>query len=121
MKIIFIAGPYFGNGDRSMIHDNIRHAEKYQIALANAGLGFFCPHNHTEHFEAKASADENFYRQLDMIFLRKTADAVLAIPGWETSSGSRAEIEYAKKIGLPVFFPESPDDLYEVMAWAKMA
>lgn len=121
MKIVFIAGPYFGNGDRSKIRDNIRHAEKYQIALANAGMGFFCPHNHTEHFEIKAKAGEDFYRELDMVFLDKTADAILAIPGWETSSGSRAEIEYAKKKGLPVFFPKSPNDLKEIADWAKEA
>jgi|GEM_PF-4299406 len=71
MKVIFIAGPYFGNGDKSKIQDNIRHAEQYQIALANAGIGFFCPHNHTEHFEIKATANEDFYRTLDMVFCKK--------------------------------------------------
>jgi hypothetical protein len=85
------------------------------------GLGFFCPHNHTEHFETKASAEENFYRELDMVFLRKIADAILAVPGWEKSSGSRAEIEFAKQKGLPVFFPKSPDDLGEITSWAREA
>lgn len=42
MKIVFIAGPYFGNGDKSKIQENIRNAERFQIALANAGIGFFC-------------------------------------------------------------------------------
>ena len=119
MKIVFIAGPYFGDGDRSKIQGNIRHAELYQIALANAGVGFFCPHNHTEHFEIKATANEDFYRALDMVFLQKIADAVMAIPGWKNSSGSRAEIAFAKQKGIPLFFPTSPDDLGEVVAWAK--
>jgi len=87
MKIVFIAGPYFGNGNKSRIKDNVRYAERFQIALADAGVGFFCPHKHTEHFEIKSKASEDFYRELDMIFLRKTADAIMAIPGWETSSG----------------------------------
>jgi len=119
MKIVFIAGPYFGDGDKGKIQGNIRHAEKYQIALANAGVGFFCPHNHTEHFEIKATANEDFYREMDMIFLRKIADAVMAIPGWETSLGSRAEIEFAKSKGLPIFYPQSPANLEEIIDWAK--
>lgn len=53
MKIIFIAGPYFSNGNLDKIEENIRCAESYQIALANHNIEFFCPHNHTEHFEKK--------------------------------------------------------------------
>jgi len=119
MKIIFIAGPYFGDGDREKIEGNIRNAEKYQIALANAKIGFFCSHNHTERFEVKATADADFYRAMDLVFLEKTADAMIAIPGWETSGGTRAEIEFAKSRRIPVFFPKSPEDLGEVIAWAK--
>jgi hypothetical protein len=121
MKIVFIAGPYFGEGDKSKIQGNIRHAEQYQIALANLGIGFFCPYNHTEHFEVKATADENFYRELDMVYLQKVADAIVAIPGWENSAGARAEIEFAKQKGIPVFYPSSPDDLDLIIGWAKEA
>ena len=35
MKIVFIAGPYTGDGTFEAIERNIREAEKYQIALAN--------------------------------------------------------------------------------------
>lgn len=119
MKIIFIAGPYFGEGDSDKIEKNIREAEKYQIALANQGIGFFCPHSHTEHFEKKAKAPENFYRELDMIFLKRIADAILLIPGWEQSKGVKAEVEWAKKNNLKIFFPKSPDNLEEIIKWAR--
>lgn len=119
MKIIFIAGPYFGNGDRANIEENIRHAEKYQIALANAQIPFFCPHNHTEHFEEKAAAPEDFYKEMDMEILQRASDAILAIPGWEKSSGARAELQWAKKNNIPIFYPESPDKLDEVIKWVK--
>lgn len=119
MKIIFIAGPYFGKGDSDEIEKNIREAEKYQIALANLGVGFFCPHNHTEHFERKANAPEEFYRELDMAFLERTADALLVIPGWETSEGVKAEINWARKNNLKIFFPKSSNDLEEIIEWAK--
>jgi len=43
MKIVFIAGPYTGDGTFESIERNIREAEKYQIALANKEIGFFAP------------------------------------------------------------------------------
>ena len=118
MKIIFIAGPYF-EGNSSKIEKNIREAEKYQITLANHGIGFFCPHNHTEHFEKKAKAPEDFYRKLDMVFLKKVADAILVIPGWEKSEGARAEVKWAKKNKMKMFFPKSPKNLREVIKWGR--
>lgn len=119
MKIVCIVGPYFSGGDPEKIEYNIRHAEQYAIALANRGIGFFCPHKHTEHFEVKAKAPESFYYELDMIFLRRVVDALLAIPGWEDSVGAQREVTYAKKHGIPVFYPNSPDDLDEIEKWAK--
>lgn len=119
MKIIFIAGPYFEDGNPDKIEKNIRNAEKYQVALANHNIGFFCPHNHTAHFQIKANASEEFYRKLDMAFLKRVADALLVIPGWETSKGVRAEIDWARKNNLKIFFPKSPGDLEEVINWAK--
>ncbi len=119
MKIIFIAGPYFEDGDSSKIEKNIREAEKYQIALADQGIGFFCAHKHTEHFEKKANAPEDFYRGLDMLILKRTADAILAIPGWEKSKGAKAEVEWAKKNNLKIFFPKSSNNLDEIIKWAR--
>ncbi|MFH1656223.1 MAG: DUF1937 family protein [Candidatus Nealsonbacteria bacterium] len=119
MKIVFIAGPYIGDGNKESIEKNIRNAEKYQIALANAGVGFFCPHNHTEHFQEKANAPEKFYRELDREILKRTCDGILVIPAWETSEGTRAEIEWAKKNNIPTFFPKSVDNLSEIINWSK--
>ena len=114
MKIVYIAGPYYGDGRRETIEKNIREAEKYQIALANHRIGFFCSHNHTEHFQEKAKAPEDFYYDLDFHILKNIADAILAIPGWENSKGARKEIDWAKENGLPIFYPKSPEDLKEI-------
>lgn len=119
MKIIFIAGPYFGDGKKETIQKNIRTAEQYQITLANAHIPFFCAHNHTEHFEEKANAPEEFYKGMDMEILKRACDAVLAIPGWETSPGTREEVAWAKENNISVFFPKSPANLDEVIAWAQ--
>ena len=117
MKIIFIAGPYFSGGNPEKIEENIRNAEKYQIALANAGVGFFCSHNHTEHFEQKAKAPEEFYKEMDMLILQRAADAIMAIPGWENSEGAKKEVAWAKENNFKIFFPKSPDDLKEIIKW----
>jgi len=121
MKIIYIAGPYIGNSSIESVERNIREAEKYQIALANKEIGFFCPHNHTEHFSTKkgATPPEKFYYELDLQFLKRTADAVLAIPGWENSWGTKREIAWAKKNGIKIFYPNNPDDIKEIIKWSK--
>lgn len=114
MKIVYIAGPYFGDGKKETIEKNIREAEKYQVALANKRIGFFCSHNHTEHFQEKANAPEDFYYELDSHFLENIADAVIAIPGWENSNGAKKEVEWAEKNNIPVFYPKSPKNLKEI-------
>ena len=120
VKIVFVAGPYIGDGSYQTIEKNIREAEKYQIALANQQIGFFCSHNHTEHFSHKgANAPEEFYYQLDLHFLKNIADAVLVVPGWESSFGTKREIATAKEIGLPIFYPKSPQDIDEIIKWSK--
>jgi len=121
MKIVFIAGPYTGDGTHDGIEKNIREAEKYQIALANHQIGFFCAHNHTEHFSSKkgAKAPETFYYELDLQFLKRMANAVLAMPGWESSWGAKREVEWAKENGLPIFYPKSPEDIQDIIDWAK--
>ena len=39
----------------------------------------------------------------DLEMLRR-CDAVLVVPGWEKSSGTRAEIAEANACGIPVFY-----------------
>ena len=121
MKIVFIAGPYTGDGTFESIERNIREAEKYQIALANREIGFFCAHNHTEHFSSKkgATPPESFYYELDFQFLRQVADAVLAMPNWEKSWGAKREVKWAKEKGMKIFYPKNPTDIEEIVDWAK--
>lgn len=119
MKIIFIAGPYFSDGNPEKIEENIRNAEKYQIALANQGIGFFCSHNHTKNFEQKAKASEDFYKEMDMLILQRAADAMIAISGWEDSPGAKNEVKWAKENNLKIFYPKSTEDLGEIIKWAK--
>lgn len=120
MKIVFIAGPYIGDGRLETIERNIRSAEEYAVALANRRIGFFCPHLHTHHFGSKADADETFYHRLDFHFLMR-ADGILMMPEWRTSGGARRERDWAIAKGLPVFYPQSPHDMRDIVAWNESA
>ena len=119
MKIVFIAGPYSGDGTVECIESNIREAERFQIELANRQIGFFCGHNHTEHFSTKkgSTASDDFFYELDLQFLFRAADAVLAMPGWEASLGARREVEWAQNKGMVIFFPRDPHDMEEIVEW----
>jgi len=100
----------------------VAEAEKYQIALINAGIGCFCAHTHTAyHYEKGSTALESFYYELDIIFLQRIADAVLAMPGWEDSRGAKKEVEWAKENNLPIFYPNSPEDINDIIEWSEKA
>lgn len=121
MKIVFIAGPYMGDGSYEIIERNIREAEKYQVALANHHVGFFCSHGHTGHFDNREdiAVPGDFYFNLGMRFLERAADAVLAMPGWEKSGGAKYEVEWALKNNIQVFYPKDIFDIEEIVKWAK--
>lgn len=122
MKIVFIAGPLTtgGDGSREYIVSNIDKAEQFQIALINQGIGVFCPHTHTQFPSEKGSiVPDAYYYELDLEFLKRIADAVVMLPGWEKSWGATNEEKIAKELGLPVFYPESPEKIEDVIAWHK--
>lgn len=123
MKIVFISGPLTTGWDgknREFILNNVQKAEAYQIALANQGVGAFCAHTHSSfHHEKGGTASENYYYELDMEFLKRSADAVLAMQGWERSKGAKAEVEWAKENGLPVFYPISHMNIQDIVGWAR--
>lgn len=122
MKIVFIAGPLTtgGDGSREYIASNIDKAEKFQITLINQGIGVFCPHTHTQfHTEKGSTAPDAYYYELDLEFLKRIADAVVMVPGWEKSWGATNEEKIAKELGLPIFYPESPDKIEEIIEWHK--
>jgi len=119
MKIVFIAGPYYGGGKLKNIDKNIREAESFAIALANRNVGFFGPHLHTARFELRTTAPEKYYKTLDMQILRRACDAVVAISGWKNSKGARAEVKWAKANHKKVFYPKSIADFDEIAVWAK--
>jgi hypothetical protein len=131
LKYVYIAGPYRGKTHdyRSYfeIQGNIRQAEEAFAALAQAGIGAFCPHTHSAHFEIKApDATPEYWYELDMKFLAH-CDAILMLPGWEKSKGSLAERRWAINRGkadshYPWKFQPDPMPVFysveEAIEWA---
>ena len=124
MKIVYIAGAYTGNNFEE-IDANIKKAEAFAVALANRGIGFFCPHLNTAHFETKSTATYEFYLEMNLAILDR-CDGMLLMPGWETSRGAMGEYLHVqsgnKNIKMFFPFPGLPGDtrvLDAIEKWAK--
>jgi hypothetical protein len=107
MKICYIAGPYTPHGDPEEayleVERNIARAREAAARLAQNGVGFFCPHLNSAHMEVMApNTNHDFWMAIDFRILA-VCDGLLLLPGWQSSQGSKQELEEAKRLGLPVF------------------
>lgn len=107
MKVVYIAGKYRGPTPWD-VEQNIRAAEEVAARVWAMGLVALCPHANSRHMEGVAS-DEHFLA--GTLELLRRCDAVVLVPGWDKSTGTRAEVTEARALGIPVFGLESGDDL----------
>ena len=82
------------------IAENVRSAERVGLMVANEGGMPLIPHANTSNFHGTCT--DGFWLDGTMELLRR-CDAVVLVPGHEASSGTRAEIAEANRIGIPVF------------------
>lgn len=105
MKNVYVAGRYRGKSEYE-VTQNIRAAEDVGVALLRAGHVPWIPHKAFAYLGG--AADDSVFLNADLWLMRK-CDAVVVVPGWETSSGTKAEIAEAEKRGIPVFYwPDTP-------------
>lgn len=119
MKIVYIAGPYNG-ADYLEIDDHINDARFAAALLANHGVGYFCPHLNSAHFEAiTPKVPETFWKALDLKLL-EACDGIYLLTRWQTSRGARAELDRAEELGLRVFREANwLLERDELIAWSK--
>lgn len=110
MKIVYIAGPFRGLTNYQ-IKCNVRRAEAAGLEVCKLGAMALIPHKNTEEFQGELP--DEFWLDGTLALLRRS-DALLAIEGWERSSGSRGEIGEANKLHIPVFYT-----IEEVRAWLE--
>jgi nucleoside 2-deoxyribosyltransferase len=103
MKVIYVAGPYRGNGDNS-VYENINMARKHARRLWLEGFAVFCPHANTFFMDGPDLPAKTFLDG-DMEILRR-CDAVYMLPGWSVSEGAKAEHAYAVWAGIKVIYGE---------------
>lgn len=104
MKRVYVAGAYSGS-DIVTCLKNIGRGEDYSARVFLMGHAPFCPWHDKDFVLRNWERDftvEDFYRY-SMAWL-EVSDAVLVIPGWEGSKGTRAEIERAHELGIPVHY-----------------
>jgi len=99
MRVIYIAGPFRG-ASAWAVHQNIERAEALAYQVWEAGFVALCPHNNTRHFDGTLTDEVWLKGDLELL---SRCDAVLTVPGWQSSRGTVAEVEYAQQLGLPVF------------------
>lgn len=113
MKVVYIAGPFRAESGWE-IEQNIRRAECLALEAWRAGFAVICPHTNTR-FYSGAAPDE-VWLEGDLEILRR-CDAVLLVPGWENSTGTRWEFAEAIKCGIHVF--DLLPDLVKHFQWPK--
>jgi nucleoside 2-deoxyribosyltransferase len=109
MKVIYIAGPYRAETVRGVV-ENIRLAESAALSIWRNGHVAICPHLNTALFDGACPDDVWLAGDLEIL---KRCDAVLLVGRWEQSKGTQAEIAFAAKNNIPVFW-----DYVEVVDWA---
>lgn len=110
MLVVYAAGP-FTSPDAKQRAAHVLTAQAAAVDLARAGFACYCPHANLGH--AFGAIDESTAAQINTTFLR-LCDALLLLPGWGNSLGTRIELIEARRLGLPVF-----QSIQEVRAWRR--
>jgi len=107
MKQVYVAGPFrdrnSGPDGRYNFYQQeryIRSAEAVAWQFWRMGFSVICPHLNTAPFQG--SLPDDVWLQGDLEQVRRSDFVVLA-PGWEASSGTRNEMEFAYRHGIRVF------------------
>jgi nucleoside 2-deoxyribosyltransferase len=105
MKIrIYIAGA-MSSSDPVQFLENLRKGIRESARALLAGFSVFSPFIDFQMFLSLQGDERITAEQIKTSSLEwlKVADAVLLVPGWESSSGTKTELEWAKKWCIPVF------------------
>ncbi len=100
MRRVYLAGPFRASTPWE-IAQNVNRAAALALDAWRAGFAVFCPHLNTAQFQG--SAPDSTWLQGDLAWL-EVSDALLLTPDWSRSQGARAEVEFARARGIPIFY-----------------
>jgi len=105
MKRIYIAGPYSASNVITVL-DNIREGMRLATEVFLLGYAPFVPF-FDFHFQLMLREGENLtvedYYKYSIAWL-KVSDAMLLVPGWQSSKGTKSEMEIADKMSIPIYY-----------------
>lgn len=99
MRVVYIAGP-FRAPNAWLVEQNIRRAEEMGFVVSGMGAAVIIPHTNTRFFNGTLTDEHWLAAGLELL---RRCDAVMCCKGWECSSGTRAEMAEATRLGMPVF------------------
>lgn len=119
MKFVYIAGPYRAATTQD-ISGYIYMAARALKRLAEMGVGGFCPHLNSAHFETYTpTVPASYWLEMDMHFL-DACDAILMLPGSTRSEGAIQERARAEASSIPIF--EDDDEGWRQLGtWAGIS
>lgn len=108
--VVYTAGKYRAPTEYE-VWQNIEAARLAGVELLRAGWFPLIPHANSA-FMGGVVPDEIFL-QGDLDLIRRTVDAMYMLIGWEDSQGARREHEYARELGIPIYYqaPFTPPPL----------
>ena len=112
IRLIYVAGPLRGP-DNWAVETNIRAAEAVARSVAEMGGMPVVPHTMTRFWGCVAS--EDFWLQ-GTLRLLEVCDAMVLVPGWETSAGTRSEVAAFQEWGRGDRIFETIDQLRGYLA-----
>ena len=93
--IVFISGAYSSNPEA-----NTELAKQHLNEVLRAGFNVFCPHTNYAHTDVISQPE---ILDCCLKFLQK-CDCLLMLPNWEMSKGACIEHDFAKNLGMNVFY-----------------
>lgn len=110
-NLIYLACPY-SNKIGSIKYKRFKTVNKVAAKLMKKGYCIFSPISHSTPIElhGKVHGDWNFWKKQDSCILERCDRLfVLKLRGWKKSVGVTAEIEIAKKLGIPIKYINKKD------------
>jgi hypothetical protein len=105
-KLYYLASPY-SHKDPAIKKRRAEMVTESAVDLLHLGIFVFAPISYNEPWEKyNLPGDWNFWQDFDKTFVSRCDGGiiVLMLDGWDKSVGVTAEIEFAKSIGLPVYY-----------------
>jgi hypothetical protein len=118
LRRVYVAGSITPRGNHSHpgieFMSNIRKGIRASVDVIQKGYAVFCPFLDYQYLlvlEDDETLEPSHFYESSMAYL-EVSDAVLVLPGWENSSGTKAEIERARLLKIPIFFNLQAMDNY---------